>query len=308
MLTIFATPRAFAGEFDVIQRNAITSWTRLRPQPQVLLMGNEPGTAAICRQLGVEHVPEVRVSEFGTPFADSMIELAEKRARHPLLLWVAADTILCDDVMPAVKNVSRRFARFCMIAGRYRLPNPAPIDFDDAGWQLSLKASMIGPLLEDVCAVDFFVFPRSFWGRFPPFIEGRSALDCWMLFRTLETGAALVDATPAVTTIHQDHSYAHDPGGTAGRLSGPEARHNLGLARKRLLTRDNADWMLTPTGLRRPPYSFRRHVAWCARYAAFYPRAGWPLRAYRFLMERFILTPAAARADAIARAGGSGMI
>ncbi len=161
---------------------------------------------------------------------------------------------------------------------------------------------MIGPLLEDLCAVDFFVFPRFFWGRFPPFIEGRSALDCWMLFRTLETGAALVDATPAVTTIHQDHSYAHDPGGAAGKLSGPETRYNRALARKRMLTRDNADWMLTPNGLRRPTHSFRRHVAWCARYAAFYPRAGWPLRAYRFAMERFVLAPAAARADAIARA------
>ena len=77
MLTIFASPRAFAGEFDVIQRNAIASWTRLRPRPQVLLIGDEPGTAAVCTELGVEHVPDVRVSEFGTPFADSMIELAE---------------------------------------------------------------------------------------------------------------------------------------------------------------------------------------------------------------------------------------
>ncbi len=154
---------------------------------------------------------------------------------------------------------------------------------------------MIGPLLDDLCAVDFFVFPRFFWGRFPPFIEGRSALDCWMLFRTLETGAALVDATPVVTTVHQDHSYAHDPGGAAGKLSGPETRYNRELADKRMLTRDNADWILTPGGLQRPPRSFRRHVAWCARYAAFHPRAGWPLRAYRFMVERFILGPAAAR-------------
>src|SRR5687768_4213723 len=168
MLTIFATPRAFAGEFNVIQRNAIASWTRLQPRPQVLLMGNESGTAAVCEELGVEHVPEVRVNEFGTPFADSMIELADERALHPLLLWIAADTILCDDVIPAVREVSRCFRRFCMIAGRYRLPHPAPIDFDDAGWQLTLRASVIGPLLDDLSAGDFFVFPRSFWGRFPP--------------------------------------------------------------------------------------------------------------------------------------------
>jgi hypothetical protein len=302
MLTIFTTPRAFAGEFDVIQRNAIASWTRLQPRPQILLMGNEPGTAAVCRQLGVEHVPEVRVSDLGTPFADSMIELADERARHLLLLWIAADTLLCDDVMPAVRAVSRRFRRFCMVAGRYRLPHPAPIDFEDAAWQVKLRASVIGPLVDDVCACDFFVFPRSFWARFPPFLEGRSALDGWMLFRTLETGAALVDATPAVMTVHQDHGYERDAGVTAGKLSGPEMRYNQELARQRMLTRDNAEWMLTPSGLRRPPRSFRRHVAWCARVAAFHPRAGWPLRAYRYAVERVILRPAAAKADALTRA------
>jgi hypothetical protein len=301
-VTIFASPRAFTGEFDVIQRNAVASWTRLRPRPQILLIGNEPGTAAASRELGAEHVPEVRVSEFGTPFADSIIELAEARATHGLLIWIAADTILCDDVVPAIETVSRRFQRFCMIAGRYRLAHPAPIDFDDEGWQVKLRASASGPILDDLSAGDFFAFPRSFWGRFPPFIEGRSFLDGWMLFRTLEMGAALVDATRVVMTIHQDHTYALHAGGAAAMWSGPEARHNRELARKRLLTRDNADWVLTADGLRRPPRSFRRHVAWCARVAAFHPRAGWPLRAYRYLVERAFLRPSAAKADALARA------
>ena len=296
MLTIFASPKAFTGEFDVIQRNAVASWARLRPRPQVLLIGNEPGTAAVCRALGAEHVLDVRVNEFGTPFADSIIELAEARARHPLLLWIAADTILCDDVIPAVKKVSGRFQRFCMIAGRYRLPRPGPINFDDAHWQSRVREAAIAPSVEDVPAGDFFLFPKSFWGRFPPFVEGRTALDGWMLFRALETGGVLVDATPAVTTIHQDHSYAHHPDGERGVWFGAEAAHNLALAGKRMLTRENADWMLTPHGLRRPPRSFRRHVAWCARFAAFHPRVGWPFRAYRYLVERAILRPVAARA------------
>jgi len=302
MLTIFATPRAFAGEFDVIQRNAIASWTRLQPRPQVLLIGDEPGTAAACSDLGVEHVPGARVNEFGTPFADSILELAEQRAVNPFLLWIAADTMLCDEVTEAVMKVSRHFDRFCMIAGRYRLARPTPINFADPDWQLKLRARAVGPLLEDRSAGDFFVFPRGFWGRFPPFIEGRSALDGWMLFRVLETRAALVDATRAVTTIHQDHTYGHYPGGAVPLWSGPEAKYNRALAGRRMLTRDNADWMLTPEGLRRPPRSFRRHLAWCARFAAFHPWAGWPLRVYRSLVERAFLGPAAARADAVARA------
>jgi hypothetical protein len=298
MLTIFATPKAFVGEFDDIQRNAVASWTRLRPRPQVLLIGNEPGTAAVCATLGAEHAPEVRVNEFGTPFADSIIGLAEQRATHPFLLWIAADTLLCDDVMLALAQVSKRFQRFCMVTGRYRLPSPAPIDFDDPGWQARVKRAAIGPLVSDMPAGDFFLFPKSFWGAFPPFVEGRTAIDGWMLFRTVETGAPLIDATPAVMTIHQDHSYAHHPQGEDGVCFGPEARHNLALAGKRMLTRENADWLLTARGLQRPPRSFRRHVAWCAKVTAFHPRAGWPFRAYRYAVERLLLSPAAARADA----------
>ena len=307
MLTIFATPRAFAGELDVIQRNAVASWTRMRPRPQVLLMGNARGTAAVCRQLGVEHVTGVRLTEFGTPFADSMVDLAEQRASHSLLVWVAADTILLDDVMEAAATVARRFQRFCMIAGRYHLANPAPIDFDDARWHARLRAAAFGPLLEDISAGDFFLFPKHFWGAFPPFVEGRSTLDGWMFFRTLETGGALVDATDTVMTIHQDHGYGHHPGGADGVRFGPEARYNRTLAGKRILTRDNANWILTSHGLHSPPWSFRRHIAQCGRFAASHPWAGWPSRIYRHAAERLVLRPVAARADAIARAKGASL-
>jgi len=37
-LTIFAIPKAFRGHIGVIQRNAIETWTRMRPAPQVLLL------------------------------------------------------------------------------------------------------------------------------------------------------------------------------------------------------------------------------------------------------------------------------
>ena len=51
MITLFALPRAFQGHFEVIQRNAITSWARMSPKPEIILFGNEDGTADIARQL-----------------------------------------------------------------------------------------------------------------------------------------------------------------------------------------------------------------------------------------------------------------
>src|SRR6266853_4649960 len=47
VLTIFASAKPFHGHTGVIQRNAIASWTRLRPRPEIILFGNEPGVAEI---------------------------------------------------------------------------------------------------------------------------------------------------------------------------------------------------------------------------------------------------------------------
>lgn len=55
MLTIFASPRAFTGEFDVIQRNAVASWTRLRPRPQGLLIDDVMDAAA---EVGMQRGPD----------------------------------------------------------------------------------------------------------------------------------------------------------------------------------------------------------------------------------------------------------
>src|SRR5215470_320731 len=59
MLTIFATPKPFRDHIAVIQRNAIRSWTLLRPACEIILMGNDEGTADIAAEFGVRYVPEV---------------------------------------------------------------------------------------------------------------------------------------------------------------------------------------------------------------------------------------------------------
>src|ERR1700688_4352288 len=69
-LSIFAIPKPFRGHIDIIQRNAINSWTRLEPRPEILLLGEEAGTAAAARDLGVRHEPGGVRNELGTPLLD----------------------------------------------------------------------------------------------------------------------------------------------------------------------------------------------------------------------------------------------
>ncbi len=50
-------PKAFQGHIGVIQRNAIASWARLQlprqPRPEIILFGNDTGTAKVACELGV---------------------------------------------------------------------------------------------------------------------------------------------------------------------------------------------------------------------------------------------------------------
>ena len=91
------------GEHD--QRNAILSWTRLTPRPDIFLFGDEEGAAEIARELGLRHFPEVARNEFGTPLIDDLFSKAEKNASTPLVGYVNSDIILTDDFSAALERV-----------------------------------------------------------------------------------------------------------------------------------------------------------------------------------------------------------
>jgi len=77
-LTIFAIPKAFRGHIGVIQRNAIETWTRMRPAPQVLLFGDDEGVAEVARDLAVSHVRQVQRNRWGTPLVSDLFGQAQE--------------------------------------------------------------------------------------------------------------------------------------------------------------------------------------------------------------------------------------
>jgi hypothetical protein len=85
-LTIFAIPKAFRGHIAVIQRNAIASWTRMNPRPEVILFGTDEGTAEVAAEFGVRHVPTVQRNQWGTPLVSDLFSQAQAIGRSPFLM------------------------------------------------------------------------------------------------------------------------------------------------------------------------------------------------------------------------------
>jgi len=259
MLTLFAIPKSFRGEFDQIQRNAITSWTLLEPKPEIILLGDDEGTAEVAQELGVKHISVVERNLQGTPLVSSLFEIAQRVGTGSLFAYVNADIILLNDFMETIQQIP--FERFMLTGQRWNL------DFNEAiapelGWteRLRHRAMTIGAL-EGPQAMDYFVFTRNTYTHIPPFAIGRLCWDNWMVYSALNLNIPLVDATEAIVAVHQNHDYNHHPDGKKGVFLGEEAQQNLQLLGGKHYTYfmlDLADWQINPQGLQKPLLSWQR--------------------------------------------------
>ncbi len=104
-LTILGMPKPFRGHIGNIQRNAITSWTMLRPRPEIYLFGEEQGVAEIAAELRISHLHDIARNEFGTPLLDDLLRRAREFVQTPLLCYVNSDIILLQEFVDAVSAI-----------------------------------------------------------------------------------------------------------------------------------------------------------------------------------------------------------
>jgi hypothetical protein len=253
MLTIFSIPKPFRGHIGTIQRNAITSWTLLRPRPEVILFGDDEGTAKVAKDFAVAHVSGVARNEFGTPLLNDFFDKAEREATNSILCYVNADIILLDDFMKAVERVSAWREKFLMVGQRWDLDIQAPIDFNSMHWQGKIRQLA----LREGCQrspewIDYFAFTNGLGTRLPPFAIGRRHWDNWLIWHACSNGVSVVDASESVITIHQNHDYNHHPAGEKGVWMGEEALRNAQLVGGwwRHLTTEDATHCLTANSVR----------------------------------------------------------
>lgn len=251
MLTLFAIPKPFHGRIETIQRNAIQSWTLLRPVCEIILFGDEKGTAEVAGEFKVCHIPEVARNEFGTPLVSSLFETTERVAAYDLLCYINADIVLMNDFMKAVQQVSERKRRFLLVGQRWDVGINQLWNFQHPDWQERLRAYVAEcGELSPPTGIDYFVFPRGFWGEIPPFAIGRLVWDNWLIYRARSLRAPVVDATGSVLAVHQNHDYAHYPMGKTGIIGGPEAKCNMEIAGgySHVFTLEDVTHILTPSG------------------------------------------------------------
>jgi hypothetical protein len=249
MLTVFSIPKAFAGHIGRIQRNAIASWARLEPRAQIVLLGNDAGTADAARESGALHIPDIATNAHGTPLLSDAFRRAEANASTDLMCYVNADIVLTAEFAEAVQLVRAKLARFLMVSKRINVAVDG-LDFDQAEvavadtagtnaakrigdgeaqeQALRSRAKAAG-VSGDHTAIDVFVFARGMYREMPEFAVGRLWFDQWLIKSARQRGIAVVDASPMAPVLHQNHDYNHVSGGEERVWRGAEAAENFRL-------------------------------------------------------------------------------
>jgi hypothetical protein len=230
LLTIFSAPKSFIDpHINVIQRNAIQSWLHLGTDVEVLLIGEEPGMREVATEYNVHQLPNVARNHAGTPLVSSIFDLARHASRSPLLAYLNADILLLPDFITAAKLVNHQLDYFLMIGQRWDLDVRDLLDFS-YGWEQHL-CSDVGARgqMHLPAGSDYFLFSRSQFVEMPDFAIGRAGWDNWMIYYARQKGWPVIDGTPSIMAIHQDHDYRHLPGGRP-HYEQPESRQNEALA------------------------------------------------------------------------------
>ncbi len=268
MLTFFTTAKPFRGHAAIIQRNALESWTRLHPDVEVILFGDDDGAAEAARDLKIRHEPHVERSEHGTKRLDYMFSTARAIARHEVLCYINCDILLTQDFRRALDQVRAAYSQFLMVGRRWDVDITQPWDFTRANWQSRLQSvAFLSGRQRPPEWIDYFAFSRNLYGSsVPPLVVGRVYWDNWLVWKARDSQQPVVDVSPVVMAVHQNHDYSYHPRGMPGVWHDQEAQRNfqLGGGWAHLRTIADATEVLCSDGLKP---NTKRHWAAAKRFA-----------------------------------------
>lgn len=271
MLTLFTTAKPFRGHIGMIQRNALQTWKALDPAIEIILFGNDEGAAEAAQEFGLRHEPHVECNERGTKRLDYLFGRAQAIARYQILCYINCDIILMGDFRRAIERVRAMHREFLMVGRRWDLDITEPLafassDWRDKDWQTELRSLALRRGRKRTAEwIDYFAFSRGLYrADVPPFVL-RVFWDNWLVWKALDSGKPVVDASRVVLAVHQNHDYSHHQQGKQGVWNGEEAGGNAQLAGgwRHLRTIADATEMLSPEKVKRNAF---RHWSTARRY------------------------------------------
>jgi hypothetical protein len=203
-VTLFTCPRVFEGEIGIIQANAVESWRRLKPAPEILFISPErQGVEEAAQKYGCRYIPG-RSNEHGTPLVADIFTKGQREASHPVRGYINCDIVLTQPFMGAVRRVVKAFDKFLVIGQRTDFYYPHPIDFSEKNWgaRFTKRARKKGKL-HGPTGIDYFIYGGWEYPQIPDFYLGCRAWDNWLVWYALrQPDIDVMDVTKVVRAVH----------------------------------------------------------------------------------------------------------
>jgi len=211
MISFVTTFKPFNPPLDVIQLNALKSWLRFCPPCEVIVVGSESGIDKVIRKFEhIRFVPDVKRSPTGTPLLNDLMIRAEKQALNDIICLINGDIILLSDFIKSVEVVKKTFKDFFLTCRRIDVIVNKDLDFNlESTEKFLLSLAEEAGRVKKPKGTDLFVYKKGFFDSVPPFAIGRLVWSRWLIYYALSKGIPVIDATGAITAIHQLHGYRH---------------------------------------------------------------------------------------------------
>lgn len=225
MFTIFSCPKDFTSLFGIIQRNAINSWLKLSPKPNIILFGIE--NENIKNEFNDENITYLPIKDFNeyeTPYINKIFESAIENSVTDALCYVNSDIILFNDFPKTVENLIAQ-KKYFGVGKRYNVEIQKILNFSD---QNKIRDYYLNNAeLDSYSGSDYFIFNKYSIKNIPSFLIGRTCWDNWLMYYASKNDLNLTDCTSNILCIHQKHDYSHIKTSTNNHYKGIEREYNF---------------------------------------------------------------------------------
>lgn len=276
-IAIFTSPKPFVDpHITTIQRNAIQSWKALGDSVEVWLIGEEAGLKETANELGVNYILEVERNAYGTPRIDSIFNVVRSKSSAEYCCYVNSDILLFPDLLKTIELVREKRERFLLVGQRWDLNVKESLNIHENWSDSFLKRTYSEGKLHAPAGSDYFIFPRNCFREIPPFSVGRAGWDNWMIFHARQAGIPCINATGAITAVHQNHDFSHLPQGRIHRKQ-PESLENMQLAggRSHMFTLAEVSHVIVNSQIVRPAISRERLMREISIFPLLHIRPAW---------------------------------
>ncbi len=163
------------------------------------------------------------------------------------------------DLVQGALAAAKQAKNFLLVGQRWDLDVRELLDFAP-GWPEGLRQqAQAQGKLHRASGSDYFIFPRDCFTEMPAFAIGRAGWDNWMIYAGRRKGWPVIDGTPSIMIVHQNHDYSHLPGGQP-HYKHPETFENVRLAggKRAIFELQDINCRLVDDRLQPAPFSWKK--------------------------------------------------